>query len=183
MDAARLLFAEQGHHAVALQEVCDRAGVTRGALYHHFSGKDDLFRAVCEEVAADVSAGVLAVAGAEPDALSRLRAGCLAFLDVCGERDVQQIMLCDAPAVLGWQEFRQIDARHGLGLLKASLSAAVDSGSIPALPVDAVAHLLVAALNEAALLTSRAADPGRARREARVGIERILEGVFEAPLS
>jgi AcrR family transcriptional regulator len=177
LEAARELFASEGYAAVALQQVCDRAGVTRGALYHHFAGKDELFCAVCEEVADDVSRRVLELVAPEPDPWSRLRVGCLSFLDVCADPAVRQILLSDAPSVLGWEAFREIDARHGLGLLKAALRAAIDAGAIEPAPVDALAHLLVGALNEAAMVVARAPAPDRARREAAEGVERMLAGI------
>jgi AcrR family transcriptional regulator len=178
---ARDLFAERGYHAVALESVCTAAGVTRGALYHHFAGKEELFKAVCEELATEVSAHLVAVAAKQPDPAARLRAGCLAFVDACGDPAVRQILLSDAPSVLGWQMLREIDGRHGLGLLKSTLQAAADSGAIMPLPVDIVAHLLVAALTEAAMVTHTAGNPTRARQDARTAIQRILDGVAASP--
>jgi len=175
---ARELFARQGHGGVALQEVCDRAGVTRGALYHHFPGKDELFRAVCEQVAQEVSQRLMARAAREPTAWSRLQAGCAAFLDECARPEVHQILLTDGPAVLGWAAFRELDGRHGLGLLKAGLGSAIDEGAVSsALPVDTTAHLLVGALNEASLLIAGAEDPQAARREAMQSVQRLLDGI------
>jgi AcrR family transcriptional regulator len=176
--SARELFAREGHGGVALQEVCDRAGVTRGALYHHFPGKDELVRAVCEQVAQEVSQRLVARAVLEPTAWSRLYAGCAAFLDECARPDVQRILLTDGPAVLGWAAFRELDGRHGLGLLKAGLRSSIDEGAVPsALPVDTTAHLLVGALNEASMLIAGADDPQVARREAIESVERLLTGI------
>ena len=177
---AREQFARQGHGGVALQELCDRAGVTRGALYHHFPGKDELFRAVCEQVAGEISQRLVAQAEREPTAWARLQAGCSAFLDECATPEVQQILLTDAPAVLGWDAFRELDSRHGLGLLKAGLQAAIDEGAVPpVLPVDTVAHLLVGALNEASMVIARAADTHTARREAVQTVGRLLAGLAD----
>jgi AcrR family transcriptional regulator len=177
VEVATELFAAHGHAAVSMEQVCSRAAVTRGALYHHFSGKDDLFRAVCEHVAAAVTDQVIQAARDAPDAWSRLRSGCLAFLDACTDHGVRQILLTDAPSVLGWVSFRELDARHGLGLLRAGIKAAMDQGMIEAGPVDALAHLLVAALDEAAMLIGRAASPAAARRDATVVLDRILTGI------
>ena len=174
----RELFARQGHAGVALQELCDRAGVTRGALYHHFAGKDELFRAVCEQVAREVSQRLIDQAAREPTAWSRLQAGCAAFLDECARPEVQQILLTDGPAVLGWQAFRELDSRHGLGLLKAGLQSAIDEGAVPSvLPVETAAHLLVGALNEASMVIARADDTQAARDDAMHGIRRLLAGI------
>jgi AcrR family transcriptional regulator len=177
VDVAVRLFAAQGHAGVTMEQVCAGAEVTRGALYHHFSGKDDLFRAVCEQVAATLTGQVLQAARSQPDAWSRLQTGCLAFLDACTDQGVQQILLTDAPSVLGWAGFRELDARHGLGLLRAGIQAAVDEGAIEPGPVDTLAYLLVAALDEAAMLVATAASPAAARQEAALIITRILAGV------
>jgi AcrR family transcriptional regulator len=171
------LFAEHGHAAVSMEQVCSRAAVTRGALYHHFAGKDDLFLAVCEQVAARVTDHVVEAARRQPDAWSRLVSGCGAFLDACDDQRVRQILLTDAPSVLGWAKFRELDARHGLGLLRAGIQAAMDEGFVEPGPVDAFAHVLVAALDEAAMVMSRAASPTRARSDAMVAISRVLAGI------
>lgn len=177
---ARELFARRGHGGVALQELCDRAGVTRGALYHHFPGKDELFRALCEQLAQEVSQRLIARAVCEPTAWSRLDAGCIAFLDECARPEVQQILLTDGPAVLGWEAFRELDSRHGLGLLKGALQSAIDEGAIaPVLPVDTTAHLLVGALNEASMVIARAKDTQAARQEAVQSVRRLLAGIAQ----
>jgi AcrR family transcriptional regulator len=178
---ARAMFAEQGHAGVALQELCERAGVTRGALYHHFPNKDALFAAVCEEVAGDVSRAVTGRARRHSAPADRLAAGCEAFLDACTRPDVRRILLTDGPSVLGWQAFRDIDARHGLGLLTTALGTAVAEGTIAAVPVEATAHMLAAALNEAAMLIGTAPDPDRARNEAHQAIHRLLSGLASPP--
>jgi AcrR family transcriptional regulator len=177
VDVATELFASQGHAAVTMEQVCSRAAVTRGALYHHFAGKADLFRAVCEQVAASVTDQVTQEAREAPDAWSRLQSGCRAFLDACTDQGVRQILLTDAPSVLGWAAFREMDARHGLGLLRAGIQAAMDQGFIETGPVDALAHLLVAALDEAAMLIGQAASHETARRDAAAALDRILAGI------
>jgi len=177
VEAARELFAARGYAGVSMEQVCARAEVTRGALYHHFAGKDDLFRAVCENAAGTLTDQVIEAARGYPDAWSRLREGCRAFLDACSGQGVRQILLTDAPSVLGWASFRELDARHGLGLLRAGIQAAMDSGAIQAGPVDLIAHMLVAALDEAAMVIGRATDPDAARRDAALVIDRILAGI------
>lgn len=173
----RELFGARGHAGVALADICDRAGVTRGALYHHFPGKDGLFRAVCEDVAADVTRRVAKSAAREHDAWSRLNAGCHAFLDVCAEPSVRQILLADAPSVLGWEALREIDGRHGLGLVKGALQAAIDEGVVQPGPVDTLAHVLVGALNEAAMIVGLAHGSKAARRDTARAVDRLLEGI------
>jgi len=177
VGVATELFASHGHAAVTMEQVCDGAAVTRGALYHHFAGKDDLFGAVCDQVAATVTDKVVEAARRQPDAWARLRSGCRAFLDACDDPTVRQILLTDAPSVLGWARFRELDARHGLGLLRTGIQAAMDDGSIEPGPVDALAHLLVAALDEAAMLVGRADRHAAARHDALLVIDRILAGI------
>lgn len=113
----------------------------------------------------------------EPDAWSRLQSGCRAFLEACTDRGVRQILLTDAPSVLGWASFRELDARYGLGLMPAGIQAAMEQGSIEPGPVDVLAHMLVAALDEAAMLVDRATSPATARRQATLAIDRILAGI------
>jgi AcrR family transcriptional regulator len=174
---ARQLFADRGHAGVAMEEVCSQAEVTRGALYHHFPGKDGLFLAVCEQVAADVTAQVAAEVQGMSDAWSRLSTGCGALLEASTFADVRQILLTDAPSVLGWSRFRELDGRHGLGLLKAGIRAAIYEGFIEPGPVDSMAYLLVSALNEAALLVGRSEDPIRTMRDSMLTINRLLIGI------
>lgn len=174
---ARELFAAKGHAGVATRDICERANVTRGALYHHFPGKDDLFRAVCEQVAGDVTARVVAAARPERDAWARLTAGCRAYLQVSTEDDVRQILLTDAPSVLGWATLRELDARHGLGLVKLGIRRAIDDGAIQPGPVEELSHMLVSALNEAAMLIGRSPRPDLARDDALAALERILAGL------
>jgi AcrR family transcriptional regulator len=181
VETARELFADRGYAGVSMEQVCTKAEVTRGALYHHFAGKDDLFRAVCEDVAGTVTSQVLEAASGHSDAWRRLREGCQAFLVACSDQGVRQILLTDAPSVLGWASFRELDARHGLGLLRAGIQAAMEAGAVQAGPVDLVAHMLVAALDEAAMVVGRATEPDAARQDAALVIDRILAGIAGEP--
>jgi hypothetical protein len=96
------------------------------------------------------------------------------FLRACTEREVQQIALLDGPSVLGWDRWREIGAEHGLGLIEATLQAAIDAGAIAAQPVRPLAHVLMGALDEAAMLVARAEDPERARAEVGRTIDSLL---------
>src|SRR3954466_1155147 len=115
VGAARELFTERGYAAVGTEEVVRRAGVTRGALYHHFRDKQDLFRAVYEELEVEVVAAITARIAAVADPVELLAEGVRAFLDACSDPVMMRIGLRDAPAVLGWEEWREIGNRHGLG--------------------------------------------------------------------
>jgi AcrR family transcriptional regulator len=177
--AARKLFAERGYAAVGTPEVAAAAGVTRGALYHKFAAKADLFLAVYEQVEAEVTARIgelMASAGAS-DPLAALGAGADAFLYVCTEPEVQQIALLDAPAVLGWERWRAVGLNYGLGMTEAALRAAMDAGRIAEQPVRPLAHVLLGALDEAALYVARAEDPDTARDEMRPLFARLLAGL------
>jgi AcrR family transcriptional regulator len=176
--AARALFAERGYAAVGTEEIVARAGVTRGALYHHFrGGKEDLFRAVLVELSADVVRRVAETAAAAGDPFEMLVAGCDAFLDATATAEVQRIMLVDGPSVLGWDVWRAIDADHGLGLLEAAVQHAMDTGSLLPGSATAVAHVLAGAMDEAAMVVARAEDAVAARAEMGLTMRRLLEGL------
>jgi AcrR family transcriptional regulator len=177
--AARRLFAERGYAAVGTPEVAAAAGVTRGALYHQFSDKADLFLAVYEQVEQEVTEriGELVVAAGARDPLEALTAGAEAFLEACAEPDINRIALLDAPAVLGWEQWRAVGLKYGLGLTEAILRAAMDAGRIAEQPLRPLAHVLLGALDEAALYVARAEDPVTAREEMRTVLTGILRGL------
>jgi AcrR family transcriptional regulator len=176
VDAARTLFAEHGYAGVGTEEIVRAAGVTRGALYHHFDDKRELFAAVYETIEAElaerIATGALAAGASAP--LEAMRAGAEMFLAACTEPDVQQIVLLDGPAVLGWDRWREIAAAHGLGLIEASLQAAIDAGAIEPRPVRTLAHVLMGALDEGAMLVARAEDPDATRREVGQTLDALL---------
>ena len=178
MRVARALFAERGYAAVGTEEIVARANVTRGALYHHFADKKDLFRAVHEELEEELVAGVgKRIAGIE-DPWELAVTGVRAFLDACqNDRALRQIALIDAPAVLGWEEWREIDARYGLGLVTFGLRNGMDAGVFRERDVTPLAHLLIGAMTEAALMVANASDPYAARREAEPALLALLEGL------
>jgi AcrR family transcriptional regulator len=177
VEAALELFAERGYAGVGTEEIVARAKVTRGALYHHFEDKRDLFRAVFERVESDLMARIGQRMKSTDDPMELMLAGVGAFLDACEEPAVKQISLIDAPAVLGWSEWREVDNRHGLGLTRAALQSAVDAGVLRPLPVDAMAHLFVAALSEAAFVIAHAEHPRRARADVDRALVQLIEGL------
>jgi AcrR family transcriptional regulator len=181
VESARALFAERGYAAVSVDEIVRRARVTKGALYHHFADKGDLFRAVFEAVQRDLGDQLVAAAGAEEDRSLHLAAGCLAFLDACAEEPaVQRIVLLDGPAVLGWTCWQETDVNFSLGMLRASIEAAMEGGRIARQPVDPLAHLLLGALNAGGMRIARADDPAGERREVRDAMDRLLAGLAPA---
>jgi AcrR family transcriptional regulator len=177
--AARRLFAERGYAAVGTPEVAAAAGVTRGALYHQFADKADLFLAVYEQVEQEVTEriGELVVAAGAHDPLEALTAGADAFLEACAEPEINRIALLDAPSVLGWEQWRAVGLKYGLGLTEAILRAAMDAGRIAEQPLRPLAHVLLGALDEAALYVARAEDPVAAREEMRTVLTGILRGL------
>jgi AcrR family transcriptional regulator len=179
VSAARALFAERGYAAVGTEEIVRAAGLTRGALYHQFRDKEDLFEAVFEEVEQAVTqrtAEATYTSGAA-DSLSALRAGAREFLIACAEPEVERIVLLDAPAVLGWERWREIGLRYGLGLVTAALQAGMEAGVIARQPVAPLAHLLIGALDEGALYVARAEDRDAARAEVEQVVDRLLDGL------
>jgi AcrR family transcriptional regulator len=175
LDAARVQFAEKGFTGTGREQVAAAAGVTRGALYHHFGTKEGLFRAVVEELEAGLAEQVATAAMAGADPVDELRRGCLAFLDACLEPAVRRIVLLEAPVVLGWDAWREIDARYGLALVRSGLAGALDQVGLAPAAVDPLAHLLLGALNEAALLVATADDPAGARERVGETVTLVLD--------
>jgi AcrR family transcriptional regulator len=176
--AGRELFGERGYADVGTEKIVARAGVTRGALYHQFADKRDLFRAVLEELEQDVIRRLgEQVVAKSPSAAAALEATMSAWLDVCEEPDVQRIMLLDAPGVLGWEEWREIGHRYALGEAMALLEAAMEAGDLARQPVRPLAHVVVGALDEAALFVARAEDRATARAEMTGVLERLVSGL------
>jgi AcrR family transcriptional regulator len=175
VKVARRLFAKKGFAAVGTEEIVKKAGVTRGALYHQFEDKRDLFRAVFEQVESGVAQDVASKALAASDPLDALHTGARLWLDACLDPEVRQIVLIDAPAVLGWDEWREIGARYGLGLLAAALQAAMEVGAIEKQPLMPLAHVTMGALDAAALYVAEANDPEAARKEMDPVLERLVE--------
>jgi AcrR family transcriptional regulator len=179
VSAARELFAERGYAAVGTEEVVHRAGVTRGALYHHFRDKRDLFRAVYEQIEQEMVEAVAAqMAGSpSPDPWERIAIGTRAFLDACSDPAMRRIGLLDGPAVLGWVKWREIGAKYALGLVTAGLQGAKDAGELRSDDVKALAHLMFGTLGEAAMLVANADDPLAAREEVERALLDVLDGL------
>jgi len=176
VDAARTLFAAESFAEVGTERIVHAAGVTRGALYYQFTDKVELFAAVLEEIEVELMGRLTSLLVALPpgDARDLLVAGADAWLDAATEPEVLRIVLIDGPSVLGWERWREIGLRHGLGLVTSVLADAVASGAIPKQPVEPMAHALIGALDEAALYVARAADPVTARVDMGLVIERLV---------
>jgi AcrR family transcriptional regulator len=178
MGAARELFAARGYSAVGTEEIVQRAGVTRGALYHHFrGGKEELFRAVLVQISAEIARNVARAARSSEDPWESLAVGIDAFLDASATAEVQRILLIDGPSVLGWDVWREIDAEYGVALVERALQRAAETGRLIPQPTNALAQVLLGALHEAAMVVARADDPAAARAEMGQTIRRLLDGL------
>jgi AcrR family transcriptional regulator len=174
---ARSLFGKRGYASVGTEEIVRTAGVTRGALYHHFEGKADLFRAVFEEMERELAERIAHEALAHEDVWEAHLAAVELFLDACQEPEVQRIALVDAPSVLGWPTWREIEARYWLGLITASLQSLIEAGLIAEQPVEPLAQTMLGALAEAGLYVAGADDVPAARAQMAVVVRRLLEGL------
>jgi AcrR family transcriptional regulator len=179
IDSARKLFARKGFSLVSTEAIAAAAGVTRGALYHQFDDKAALFAAVYERVEQELVAdvGQRIVASGPGDQLQAMRVGVRLFLDLVSAPDVQQIVLIDAPAVLGWEQWRAVGMKYGLGIIEAMLAQAIADKVIPDQPLRPTAHVLLAALDEAALYIARAVDNPQAREEMELVCDRVIAGI------
>ncbi|MET9860485.1 TetR/AcrR family transcriptional regulator [Streptomyces smyrnaeus] len=172
----RRRFAAVGYHEVVLAEVAKAAGVTKGAAYHHFESKAGLFRAVVAEVQRELGERVADAAGQHDDPWERLRAGCRTFLAAGCDPVVRRIVLVDAPAVLGWDEWRAMDEDSSARHLAEALEDLVGAGVIAEQPLEPLARLLSGAMNEAALWLARSAGPEAAAQTERA-LDRLLNGL------
>jgi AcrR family transcriptional regulator len=175
--AGRELFAKRGFDAVAAEDIVAAAGVTRGALYHHFDGKRGLFDAVFEQIERELveSFPLDELTGSDP--LGVVVESIDPFLRLSLTSDVQRIALIDGPAVLGWERWHEIEARYGLGLIEAALRAAADAGQLRDVEVPELAVALLGALIETALQLARAEDPEAARQRASATLRAMVEGL------
>ncbi len=179
IETARKLFVH-GYESISTPEVAQSSGVTRGALYHHFSNKRDLFEAVVETIAEEISQKIDRSAEKAADPIEAIISGSHEFVEVCLQPDIRKIFLEDAPSILGWKRWREIDARHGLGSLKAGLRACVEAGYIESDQVDSVAHLISGALNEAAFLFAEKDTPNRLKQETLTQIDRMIYALLRS---
>jgi AcrR family transcriptional regulator len=177
LDAARELFAANGYVGVSIDEICRRARVTKGALYHHFRDKRDLFSAVFEEVEREWADELAALVAEERDPLERIEIVGDAFLDACLDPARQRILLLDGPSLVAWEELRQIDAGRGFGLIATLLSDAMDAGQLDRQPVGPLAHLILGATYEASMAIARDKDAARARKRIGAALNRLLQGL------
>jgi len=175
--AARRRFGHVGFAGTTLDDVVAEAGVTKGALYHHFRGKADLFLAVYDEVEAELNAAGMQAGLAGTDAVDALQRGFAAFLDRALDPEVQRIALLDAPSVLGTATKLEVDKRHALAAVRAAVEQGIAQGRLERLDVDDLAQLLIAACSQAALVIATADDHAAARSSVGAALDRLIAGL------
>lgn len=173
--AARKLFADKGFTGTSTEAILVETGMTRGALYHHFADKKALFAAVCEDLHAEAERVLLADANAAANSWQAVVDGCLAFVDFMVRPDVRRILILDAPGVLGWAAWNDMDRRHGFGQLIEGIEEAVAEGSLSGDP-DNLAVMINGALNYAVVWAGQSGEP-RAVPRLKAGFVRLMESL------
>jgi AcrR family transcriptional regulator len=175
IQVATRLFAEHGYESTSIEAVLTAAGVSRGALYHHFAGKEALFEAVVAAVSDQVTLELTEVIRDCADPVEALRTAALAWISLAADPVIQRVVLVDAPSVLGWERWRDMDHGRTLGALQAMLQAVSDGGRLPAELVSPFSHMILAALDEIALVVARSSDSTTAVAEGRMAVEALIE--------
>lgn len=174
VDIGMRLFSTHGFHGVSAEQIVESAGLSRGALYHHFGGKLGLFEAVFVECEREIASRIEAAARRKQVSVDQLVAGSIAFLDACADSALRRIVIDDAPGVLGWSKWREIDAAHGLALLRGAVERLRHEGKIEPYSVDALTYLLSGAMNELAMWVAESTAPQTDLRAAKRSIEATI---------
>ena len=175
---ATRMFADRGYEDTSIEAVLREAGVSRGSLYHHFPSKEALFEAVAEDLETSVGAQTVAAADGIDAPVDALRAGFLAWIRLAGDPVVRRILLIDGPSVLGWERWRAMEEDHALGLIRLVLQAIAEEGKLRPDLVGTLAHVLLASVNEVALLVARSDDKEAAMKAGSDAIDELLERLF-----
>jgi AcrR family transcriptional regulator len=175
IEVATRLFAEHGYEGTSIEAVLSAAGVSRGALYHHFAGKEALFEAVVSAVSEQVTVKLTETVQGCADPLDAMRTAALAWIDLAADPVIQRVVLVDAPSVLGWDRWRAMDDGRTLGAMRVMLQAISDSGRLPAELVGPFSHMILAALDEIVLVIARAPDSEAALAEGRTAVQALLD--------
>ena len=166
VTVGRKIFSARGYSDTAMEEIVRKAGVTRGALYHHFDGKKGLFLAAFEDAQTDMANRIIQGGKSKRSAWEKLISCTYAFFEACRDSELQRIVLLDAPAVLGWDVWRRVDEEKTLHILRSLLTELIDKGIIKPLLIEPLTHLLSGAANEAVLWIAGSDDPKKAFEEA-----------------
>ena len=177
VDSAVELFTKRGYAGTSLDEIAKRARVTKGALYHHFSGKQALFEAAFDQVESLVYDRLDKIMTGEGTPWERALAGLNAFFRACLDPSYQRIAIHEAPVVMGWERWREAEEHFSFGLLRTAVQLLVDAGEIEEAPVEIMARLLFGALSAGASTIASSSDPKRTGREVERAILRVLEGL------
>jgi len=172
------MFAEHGYEDTSIEAVLREAGVSRGSLYYHFASKEALFEAVAEAVETSVGEQTLAAARDADGPVAALRAGFIAWIQLAGHPVVRRILLIDAPSVLGWERWRAMEEYHALGAIRAVLEVIAWEGKLRPELVGTFAHVLLASVNEVALLVARSQDEDAAMKFGADTIDELLQRLF-----
>ena len=183
LSAAHRLWGQRGYSDVGTPQIAEAAGVTRGAMYHQYADKTALFVAVIEAVETEVMERLaVAVADAQPKTpADALYVAADAWLDIAAEPEVRQLLLLDAPSVLGWAGFREISQRYALGMTEQLLNAAIEAGQLKRQPVRPLATVMLGALDEAAMSIAGAEDTEREQAEVRTVVHNLIDGLLTGP--
>lgn len=177
LRVARREFARVGFAEAGTERIVQLARVTRGALYHHYAGKRELFEAVLCELSQELADGIERNARAARDPFAALVAGCDAWLDACLDPEVQRIVLIDGPAVLGWQRWTELDAQHGTRSLREGIDDCIAAGVLVPVDAQALSRLLAGAMNDVALMLAASDEPKSLRRKTGQTLHALLRGL------
>lgn len=177
LKAARRLFGDHGFQATTMDDIAGAARVAKGAVYHHFKTKEDVFEAVFDQVSRDLVVEIDSAIRTEKDILARMATGTQHYLAACSRDATGQIILRDGPAVLGWERWREIDAKHFGGNIPRALEVAMERGLIARQPVEPLARLLLGAMTEAAVACAGAGDIKKASAEYSRAFRSLLEAL------
>jgi AcrR family transcriptional regulator len=175
IEVATRLFAEHGYEGTSIEAVLSAAGVSRGALYHHFAGKEALFEAVVSAVSEQVTVKLTEAVRGRDDPLDAMRTAAIAWIGLAADPVIQRVVLVDAPSVLGWDRWRAMDDGRTLGTMRAMLQAISDSGRLPAELVGPFSHMILAALDEIVLVIARAPDSKAAVAEGTMAVQALID--------
>ena len=181
IEVATSLFAERGYEGTSIEAVLAAAGVSRGALYHHFAGKEALFTAVLQAISGRITVEITEAVRDCTDPVDAMHTGALAWIDLAGDPVIQRVMLVDAPSVLGWEQWRAMEEHHALGLIRTVLQVIADEGKTRPELVGTMAHVLLASVNEVALLVARSDDKEAAMQAGADTIDELLRRLFNLP--
>jgi AcrR family transcriptional regulator len=176
VEAARELFAKDGFVATSLDAVAAKVRVTKGAVYHHFESKPQLFEAVFAREVTHLATLLPTVYARKKDPWDAFEACCRAFLEECLDPSLQRIVLLDAPAAIGWEAMRRLETPL-LEMMEIGITRAVDANRIARRPAGPLAHFLFGALCEMAMVVARAEDQKAAHRQAVIELGRIMDGL------